>query len=138
MQLINDMFHWWYISETITNSPNGLIIGMYSAGILGSIVWIIGCLIGEWKTEFGVVGGFFAVGLVAAFVGLLLAIGGPVVVLLSIVIGFGYALQAIGDFWRNSVKDKETKRTKALAELISSDPAFKAQYEELMKQTPEI
>jgi hypothetical protein len=139
MQFINDTFHWWYIAETILKEcPNGLAISMYLMGPLGIILWSIGCIMGEWKNDSGVIGGFFIIAIIAASLCLGLSLGGPIIVVLSVVFGFGYGLQAIGDFFRKSIKDKETKRTKALADLISSDPVFKAQYEALMKNTPEI
>lgn len=142
MQLIYNTFQWWYVTESLgSNNPNGFVISFYIAIVLASIAFLLGCLLGEFKggeNDLNIVTGLLAVILVSAVLCLILAAGGPVIIIALLVVGIGYGLEKIGDFFRNASKNKEDRGTKALAELINSDPKIKAQYEELMKQTPEI
>lgn len=141
METIEEIFSWWYAGKSLYHDlPNGFIVSFYITSTLSTLVYIYGCLAGEFKDEKGCgrIIGFLLVVLVGAFATLLIGIGGPIIIIISVVIGIGYILEKIGDCYRNGIKDKESKRLTALAELINSDPQFKAQYDELMKTTPKI
>ncbi len=145
MQTINHIFNWWYYLNTYCpdkDIPNGFVISFWVMCILGISIYIVGCFLGEFKdnngTMFGPIFAILAI-LMGVVVGtLFLSLGGPIIAIGLIVVGIGYGLQKIGDMWREGIKSKEDLGTKALAELIKSDPVIKAKYDELMKQTPEI
>ncbi len=140
METIKYIFTWWYQTNSLNHDMgNGMVVAIYVMVILGVLSYLIGSLLGEFKdNEGGIFLGLLAILFCMVLGTLILAAGGPVFIIVGVVIGVGFLLEKVGDFYRTSVKTKESKRTEALADLISSDPAFKAQYEALMKDTPKI